>query len=550
MVGLGDLGGKILEILARTPGAPELIVGDIDEEGGALKVNNAVIGAVHHDLHPHFRFTKVELNDIEGTAQLIKEISPSVVINCAVMQTWNRIRNLPPEVYSKLSAAALGAWLPVQLTLAYNLAQAIQQSGVKPYYINTSLSDLTNVVLGKVGLPPTIGLGNVDLIVPALQTLIANELKVPRNNITIYLVAHHVHWVYPREAGYREGAPYYLKVMLGDKDISAKLDKDRLMYDAVKLYPPGIDFTMGVYGFGDFAQQPWGGVGDHVVHRHQDLTATKATFVAGVNSLSAAGGLDFPEAQLEALHYIATPAHPAIDSNGDADTADPEDTPAGLQPTWRPGAQKVILLVTDALCHVTGDAGGWPGDAGTTSVAVTGGILDAADISVIGLVPGGAGTNACVDAIAAATGGTVQATTDTGEDIKAAILAGLEQLTTDVWWTVTADPGLTVELSPDVHYDVPGGSTVNFTETITVDEAVPIGEILTATVTFWANSYPAEGGIAGEQTIRITVRQVVGGEIADERTLMVMAPWLALSIIALGGGSAILVRRKALIKSG
>ena len=244
MVGLGDLGGKILEILARDPRAPELIVSDIDEEGGALKVNNAVIGAAHHDLHPHFRFTKVDLNDIEGTAQLIKESNPDAVINCTVMQTWHRIRRLPPEIYSKVSAAALGAWLPVQLTLALKLAQAIKKSGVKPYYINTSLSDLTNVVLGKVGLAPTIGLGNIDLIEPALKTLLSNELKVPRSNITVYLVAHHVHWVYPREAGYQKGAPYYLKVMLGDKDITTQFDKDRLMYDAVKLYPPGIDFTM------------------------------------------------------------------------------------------------------------------------------------------------------------------------------------------------------------------------------------------------------------------------------------------------------------------
>ncbi|MFC1969324.1 hypothetical protein ACFLVF_02410 [Chloroflexota bacterium] len=325
------------------------------------------------------------------------------------------------------------------------------------------------------------------------------------------------------------------------------------IWDAIVL--SGVDFTMGVFGFGDFARQQegWGAPGDHVVHRHQDLTATKATFVAGVNSLSASGGGDFEEAQLEALHYIATPlTHPAIDSNNNGSTADPEDTPAGQQPTWRPGAQRVILLVTDALCHVTGDPPppGWPGDAGTTSVAVTGGILDAAHINVIGLVPGGAGTNACVDALAAATGGTVQATTDTGESIKAAILSGLEQLTTDVWWTVNADPGLTVELSPDVHYDVPGGSTVNFTETITVDGAAPVGATLTATVTFWANSYPAEGAIAGEQTITVNVRQVVGGEIADEGNLMVMAPWMALSVIALGGGSAILVRRKALIKRG
>ena len=243
MVGVGDVGTHILEILARDPRAPELIVGDVNEEVGVGRVNNAVIGAAHHGLHPHFHFKKVDLNDIERTAQLINEVNPSAVINCTVMQTWHRIRSLPYEVYSKLSAATLGAWLPVQLTLALKLAQAIQQSGVKTHYINTSLSCLTNPVLAKVGLAPTIGIGNVDLIAPAVQTLVANELKVPRSNVTVYLVAHHVHWVYPREAGYQKGAPYYLKVILGNKNITEEFDKDRLMYEAVKLYPPGIDFT-------------------------------------------------------------------------------------------------------------------------------------------------------------------------------------------------------------------------------------------------------------------------------------------------------------------
>jgi len=243
MVGVGDVGTHILEILARDPRAPELIVGDVNEEVGVGRVNNAVIGAAHHGLHPHFHFKKVDLNDIEQTAQLIKEVNPSAVINCTVMQTWHRIRSLPYEIYSKLSAATLGAWLPVQLTLALKLAQAIQQSGVRTHYINTSLSCLTNPVLAKVGLAPTIGIGNVDLIAPAVQTLVANELKVPRSNVTVYLVAHHVHWVYPREAGYQKGAPYYLKVILGNKNITEEFDKDRLMYEAVKLYPPGIDFT-------------------------------------------------------------------------------------------------------------------------------------------------------------------------------------------------------------------------------------------------------------------------------------------------------------------
>jgi hypothetical protein len=116
-------------------------------------------------------------------------------------------------------------------------------SGIKTHYINTSLSCLTNPVLGKAGLPPTIGIGNVDLVEPGVRTLVAEELGVPRVNVKLYMVAHHQHWVYPREAGYRPGAPYFLKVTVNGKDVTDQFDTDRIMYDGVKLYPPGINFT-------------------------------------------------------------------------------------------------------------------------------------------------------------------------------------------------------------------------------------------------------------------------------------------------------------------
>jgi hypothetical protein len=34
-----------------------------------------------------------------------------------------------------------------------------------------------------------------------------------------------------------------MKLVLGDKDITKNFDTDRVMVDAVKLYPPGIEFT-------------------------------------------------------------------------------------------------------------------------------------------------------------------------------------------------------------------------------------------------------------------------------------------------------------------
>lgn len=243
LVGVGDVGKHLLEFAARDESPLEWIVGDIDIERAEWACNNAEIGAAHHGRHPSIKPIKVDLLDLEKTTELIQKEKPDAVINCTVLHTWHLIRNLPEDIYAKISSAGLGAWLPCQLTLGMNLAQAIQNSGLSPFYINTSLSCLTNPVLGKMGLAPTIGIGNVDLIAPAVTTYAARHLNLPRESIELFLVAHHQHWVYPREAGYRPGAPYFMKILAEGKDVTNQFDTDKVMFDAVKLYPPGIAFT-------------------------------------------------------------------------------------------------------------------------------------------------------------------------------------------------------------------------------------------------------------------------------------------------------------------
>lgn len=243
LVGVGDVGHHLLEFVARDESQLEWIVGDIDLERAQFSCNNAEIGAAHHGRHPSFKPIKVDLLDIDRTTALIQDEKPDAVINCTVLHTWHLIRNLPEDIYAEISSAGLGAWLPCQLTLGMNLSQAIKKSGLSPFYINTSLSCLTNPVLGKMGLAPTIGIGNVDLIAPAVTTYAARYLALPREVIEIYLVAHHQHWVFPREAGYRPGAPYFLKILAEGKDVTDQFDTDKVMFDAVKLYPPGIAFT-------------------------------------------------------------------------------------------------------------------------------------------------------------------------------------------------------------------------------------------------------------------------------------------------------------------
>lgn len=243
LVGVGDVGKHILEFAARSNTGFEWIAGDIDEEKARLACNNAEIGAAHHGKHPKFRPLKIDLLDIEKTSEIIQKEQPAAIINCAVLHTWHLIRQLPENLYAKISSAGLGAWLPCQLTLGMNLAQAIKNSGISTFYINTSLSCLTNPVMGKIGLAPTIGIGNVDLIAPAVSIYIVRKTGVPRRSVEIYLVCHHQHWVYPREAGYKPGAPYFLKIMIDGEDATGQFDTDKVMFESVKLYPPGIGFT-------------------------------------------------------------------------------------------------------------------------------------------------------------------------------------------------------------------------------------------------------------------------------------------------------------------
>lgn len=260
----------------------------------------------------------------------------------------------------------------------------------------------------------------------------------------------------------------------------------------------GADYATCVTGFRDFAQGPaegfpWGDAGDWVYKRHADVTAGGGGFEAGVDSLTAGGGGDLPEAQLENLHYLATPSHPAINSNGNFTPDfgapildDPEDTPAGLQPTWRDRAKRVVLLATDAECHVTGDAGGWPGDNGTTSASTTAGILADAGITVIGLIPNVDSPIQCVSDLASGTDGSVHSIGSDSSELVNAMMEGLGNLDVTVQPSDDCDPGLSVTFdgnpAGEAAKTVQSGEDVSWEEEFTVAEGAE--GTLTCTIEF------------------------------------------------------------------
>ncbi|MDY6892706.1 MAG: vWA domain-containing protein [Chloroflexota bacterium] len=302
---------------------------------------------------------------------------------------------------------------------------------------------------------------------------------------------------------------------MGEAIAAVQTDASSIMTSILTVQPTAQ------FGVGNYRDYP-GTV--HPFQNQQAITADTGAVSAAISAWSAGGGGDGPEGQFYALARLA-------------DLADPE----GIG--WRGAGSKIVVWFGDAPAHDPVPTAATGLGADITEATITADLV-AANIKVIAIsVVTAAGTyypNALDDnpnnyggdynlsygitengtsgqasRIAAATSG-VHLMNVEPDEIAEAILAGIEDLTTDVWWEVTypaGQYGLEVTLDPAVYFDVPGGTTLPFTETIVVADDAPQCETLTALVTFYANHYPDEGAVIGRQKVAIYVKDITPPEV-------------------------------------
>ena len=234
IVGLGGVGSWALELLARTEGISYIVGADLNEEWARRKVYNVAAGAIMQGYYPRLEFVRIDLQDVDATAETIARLQPQLIFNCATLQTWWVRKQLPPQTANRLGEAGAGPWLPNHLALSRKLMLAIRASGwqghgAKPRVINSGIADISNAVLAKRGLAPTIGLGNIDLVIPPLRMGVAERLGVPAPNVSVYAILHHYHTSHFRK--HADGAPpYFLRLMVGDQDVTGQFDTDLLLH--------------------------------------------------------------------------------------------------------------------------------------------------------------------------------------------------------------------------------------------------------------------------------------------------------------------------------
>jgi hypothetical protein len=225
LVGIGELGGIVLEFLSRTPGVADIVTADANEDWGMRKTNSAILGTSYIGLYPNVEFYPIDLLNVERTAELLEKVNPTLIYNSTTLQSWWVVNELPPEVRAQLyrPKCGLGPWTGMHLALVRRLMKAVQMSGIDTYVVNAAFPDATNASLSKVSLGPTVGIGNMDLIIPYIRKAASELLDVPISNVAVEMIGHHYHGYNWCRAGSGVDAPFYLKVYVGSQDVTKQL---------------------------------------------------------------------------------------------------------------------------------------------------------------------------------------------------------------------------------------------------------------------------------------------------------------------------------------
>jgi hypothetical protein len=193
VVGLGDLGSRVLDILARSSRIERLVGSGRNAERGAARAAQCRLVAALQGGPRHVEFARNDVSDVAATARLLHSLQPEVIVIAASRHTWWR---------GAVEGVPYGAWLPLQLTLVRDLMRAHREAGSAAATVCLPFPDNVGPALAPLGLAPDLGAGNVTETAAKLE-LLAGEGAQTR------LVMHHAaqRYAFPDFASLGGGEP-------------------------------------------------------------------------------------------------------------------------------------------------------------------------------------------------------------------------------------------------------------------------------------------------------------------------------------------------------
>jgi hypothetical protein len=170
VVGVGDMGERLALGLAASGRVRRLVLADVPASGLGDKA-----AAIANSYDCAVVAVELDARDQLAVERLLSSAAPELVVQAASLQSpWSLVERGDPAAQA-LRAAGIGVRLPLQLPCLVSVMRAARDVGLTGAVANLSLPDLTHPILATHGLAPTVGLGNVAMLLVRVRAALRDR---------------------------------------------------------------------------------------------------------------------------------------------------------------------------------------------------------------------------------------------------------------------------------------------------------------------------------------------------------------------------------------
>lgn len=170
IVGLGDLGRRYAAALAARGAIDALILA-----GGGKGRGPAIAGMIESCYAVPARYVALDAMRQADVESLLRRERPDLVLQCgSLFSPWEILAGDDPHIRA-IRSAGVAIQLPAQLPILYSVMSAVRALDLPAPVVNLSWPDGTNPIMARMGLAPTLGLGNVTMIVQRVRAALARD---------------------------------------------------------------------------------------------------------------------------------------------------------------------------------------------------------------------------------------------------------------------------------------------------------------------------------------------------------------------------------------
>ncbi|MFJ8040265.1 saccharopine dehydrogenase NADP-binding domain-containing protein [Kitasatospora sp. NPDC096147] len=184
VIGAGDMGERLVDGLAASGAVRRVLV------AGRGEAARAVAAAVGSARDCRVESVRLDASRPEEVAALLTAERPVLLVNSAAVRgPWATAGRTDPAAEA-VAAAGLALRLPYQLPLVLSVMRGVRLAEYAGPVVNLSFPDVTGPVLARLGLAPTVGLGNAGMV--RLRVRAALRAGRPEGELPLVRVlAHH-----------------------------------------------------------------------------------------------------------------------------------------------------------------------------------------------------------------------------------------------------------------------------------------------------------------------------------------------------------------------